>query len=117
MTKVAEIAKLAALPGKRSELLAALSRMVEQANTEVGTEIFVMHEATDDLVTIWTYELYSDQAARDVHGSSAAMREIRPAIAHLVAGPAEIVRLVPAMAKSADEKNPASAGPLGNLSV
>lgn len=68
MAKVAELAKITAQPGKRKELIEVLRRMVDQAKTEPGTEVYVFHEAAEDDVTIWSYELYADQAARDAHG-------------------------------------------------
>jgi quinol monooxygenase YgiN len=99
MTRVAEIAKITAAPGKRPEMLAVLGRMVEQANTEAGTEIYIFHEAADDDVTVWTYELYIDQASRDAHGSSDAMKEIGPALGSLLGGAPELFKLVPAVGK------------------
>jgi quinol monooxygenase YgiN len=95
MPKVAEIAKITAQPGKRDEMLDVLQRMVEQAASEPGTEVYLFHKDLGDDVTIWTYELYTDQAARDAHGSSAAMRAIGPALGSLMGGAPELFRLAP----------------------
>jgi quinol monooxygenase YgiN len=99
VAKVAEIAKIVAAPGKRDELLTVLQRMVDQANTEAGTEIYIFHEDPSDDVTVWTYELYADQAARDAHGASPAMAEIGPALGGLLGGAPELIKLKPAIAK------------------
>jgi quinol monooxygenase YgiN len=96
---VAEIAKITAAPGKRAELLGLLQRMVDQVESEDGTLVYVFHEDASDDVTIWTYELYADQAARDAHGASAAMAEIGPAIGALLGGAPELIKLRPLMAK------------------
>ena len=97
MTKVAEIAKITAQPGKRAEMIEVLKRMVAQAETEPGTLIYVFHEDANDDVTVWTYELYTDQAARDAHGASPAMAEIGPAIGALLGGPPELFKMTPAI--------------------
>jgi quinol monooxygenase YgiN len=100
MSRVAEIAKITAAPGKRPELLAVLARMVEQAKTEAGTEIYVFHEDAGDDVTVWTYELYTDQAARDAHGSSPAMAEIGKSVGPLLGGAPQLIRLHPVVGKN-----------------
>ncbi|MBV9662192.1 MAG: antibiotic biosynthesis monooxygenase [Acidimicrobiales bacterium] len=99
MAKVGEIAKIVTAPGKRAEALTVLQRMVDQTKNEPGTEIYVFHEDMSDDVTIWTYELYTDQAARDAHGSSPAMAAIGPALGGLLGGAPELVKLRPMIAK------------------
>jgi quinol monooxygenase YgiN len=98
-TRVAEIAKITAAPGKRSELLDALRAMVAQAETEDGTLVYVFHEDAGDDDVIWTYELYADQAGRDAHGASPAMAEIGPKVGHLFGAPPELIKLRPAAGK------------------
>ena len=95
MTQVAEIAKIVAQPGKRDELLATLERMVEQAKTEDGTLVYIFHAAVDDDVTVYTYELYTEQAARDAHGSSEAFKAIGPSVGALLGGAPELIKLKP----------------------
>ena len=99
MGAVAEIARITSLPGKRADLLEVLADMVEQANDEAGTEIYICHAAADDDVTVWMYEHYVDQAARDAHGSSEAMQSIGPRVAPLLGGAPELIRLVPVAGK------------------
>lgn len=100
MSKVAEIAKITAVPGKRRELLDVLARMVEHANAEAGTEIYIFHEDAGDDVTVWTYELYTDQAARDAHGSSPAFAAIGAAVAPLLGAAPQLIKLRPAVGKN-----------------
>jgi len=102
MAKVAEIAKIVAAPGKRDELLAVLREMVAQAETESGTEVYVFHADAGDDVTVWSYELYVDQAARDAHGASPAMVAIGPKVGPLLGGAPELIRLVPSSGKGVE---------------
>jgi quinol monooxygenase YgiN len=97
--KVGELAKITAAPGKRAELLEALKKMLAQAETEDDTLAYVFHEDAADDVTVWTYELYSDQAARDAHGASPAMAEIGPSLVGLLGGAPELIKLRPVMGK------------------
>jgi quinol monooxygenase YgiN len=101
MPKVAEIAKMTAQAGKRDELLEKLRAMVAQAESEPGTEFYVFHADAADEVTVWTYEFYTDQAARDAHGASQAMADIVPAVGPLLAGRPELYRLRPVIGKGA----------------
>jgi quinol monooxygenase YgiN len=102
MAKIAELARIPAAPGKREELLDALQAMVDQAATEPGTEIYVFHKDLDDENVVWTYELYSDQAARDAHGASPAMAAIGPKIGALLGGAPQLIRLSPNRASGID---------------
>jgi quinol monooxygenase YgiN len=97
--KVGEIAKITAAPGKRAELLEVLKKMVAQAETENDTLVYVFHEDAGDDVTVWGYELYSNQAARDAHGASPAMAEIGPAVGGLLGGAPELIKLRPVSGK------------------
>ena len=107
MAKVAELAKITAKPGMRDALLDALRPMTEQSQREPGTEFHVFHVAADDEVTVWTYELYTDQDARDVHGASPAMAEIGGKVGPLLASAPELIRLVPAFGKGPGISPPA----------
>jgi quinol monooxygenase YgiN len=99
VAKVGEIAKIVTAPGKRAEAIALLQRMVDQTGNEPGTEVYIFHEDMNDDVTIWTYELYTDQAARDAHGASPAMAEIGPALGPLLGGVPELIKLRPMIGK------------------
>ena len=97
MADLAYIVKLTAAPGRRDEALAALGKLVDAAEAEPGTLVYVMHADTTDPDLIWFYEQYADQAAFEAHTGSPTMAEIGGALAGLLADmpdmrPVEIVR-------------------------
>jgi quinol monooxygenase YgiN len=95
MPKLAILAKITAQPGKRDEVVAALSPMIKTASDEPGTEVYVMHTANDDPDVVWFYELYTDGAAAATHGGSPAMKEAGGRLAGLVAGRPELIMATP----------------------
>lgn len=99
MSKIAVLAKLTAAEGKRAEALAVLSAQVALVNGETGTEIYALHTDDGDDVTIWFYELYSDDAALAHHSGSEAMAALGPKLKGLMAARPEIKRLTPVTAK------------------
>ncbi len=99
MSKIAVIAKLTTNEGKRDEVVAVMTAMVEAVNAEVGTEIYALHTQADDDVTIWFYELYTDKDSLKAHGTSEAMAASGPKLKGLLAGRPEIIMLNPVAAK------------------
>jgi quinol monooxygenase YgiN len=99
MSELAVIAKLVTLPGKRDDVVAVLSAMVDDVKAEVGTEVYALHTQNDDDVTIWFYERYVDKAALGVHGATDAMKALGPKLAGLLAGRPELTMLTPVAAK------------------
>ncbi len=99
MGKVALIAKLVAQDGKRDELLAALKGLSAQVEDEPGTEVYVINADAADQNTVWSFEVYADQAALGAHGSSDAMKAAGAQFATLLAAPLEISFLEPLTAK------------------
>src|SRR4051794_12191563 len=95
MSKLACLAKITAQPGKRDEVVAALSPMIKAASEEPGTEVYVIHTANDDPDVIWFYELYTDADAMKTHGGSPSMKEAGGRLAGLVAGRPELIMLTP----------------------
>jgi len=73
MAKISSFVKLSAQPGKRGELLDAMRTMLPAVAEEPGTEVYSFHTDSADENALWIFELYTDQAALDAHGSSAAM--------------------------------------------
>ena len=63
--KVAVLAKIPAQPGKRDELVKALEAAIDNANTEAGTLLYILHTDPKDENTVYFYELYTDQDALD----------------------------------------------------
>lgn len=99
MSKVSAIAKLTAAPGKRDELVAALSALVDAAQDEVGTEMYVLHQDANEPAVVWVYELYADGDAFAAHSSSDAMKALGPKLASLLGGPFELHLTEPVRAK------------------
>jgi quinol monooxygenase YgiN len=95
LAKVSRIVKIVARSGKRPELLQLLERRIEQAQAEVGTEIYIFHEEVADEVTIWAWEMFTSNEALELHRSSSDVVLIRPEIEALTVAPPEIVTLRP----------------------
>ncbi len=99
MPKVAMIAKLTAVDGKRDELVAAFEKVFPAVEQEDGTEAYVLHEDLGDANVVWFYELYRDNDALGVHGSSDAMKELMGSLAGLVGAAPEMHLIAPKRAK------------------
>ena len=95
MSKVSVIAKLTAQPGKRDELVKALQVLLDNSETEAGTEVYVLHTDNKDENVLWFYERYADQAAVDAHMKSETFRGAGPTLAPLLAGRSELSFLTP----------------------
>lgn len=74
MPKVAVIAKITALPGKRDEVVDVLRSVVTATKDEEGTLLYAMNVDKADDTVIWFYEMYTDEAALAAHGGSEAMK-------------------------------------------
>jgi quinol monooxygenase YgiN len=99
MSKVAMIAKLTAVDGKRDELAAVLEKIFPAVEHEDGTEVYALHEDLGEPNVLWFYELYRDNDAMGAHGTSDAMREMLGGLAGLVGAPPEMHMLQPRRAK------------------
>jgi quinol monooxygenase YgiN len=93
------LAKLTALEGKRPDLVEVLRSMVEATHSEDGTQLYAMHTANDDEVTVWFYERYADADALKTHSTSDAMKAVGPHLAGLVAGRPELIMLTDVASK------------------
>jgi quinol monooxygenase YgiN len=97
--KVAMVAKMTAVEGKRDELVATLDRLLEAVAGEEGTEVYALHLDSADADVVWFYELYTDMDALTVHGGSEAMQAVGPDLSALLAGRPELTFLTPVRAK------------------
>ena len=97
--KVAVLAKIPAQPGKRDELVAALHAFIDNANTEAGTLLYILHTDPKDADTVYFYELYTDQEALTAHGTSDRFKEIGMSLRDLAAGRPELTILTPVSGK------------------
>jgi quinol monooxygenase YgiN len=99
MPKVAMIAKLTAVDGKRDELVAAFDKLFSAVEQEEGTELYVLNEDQGDPNVVWFYEMYRDNDALGVHGSSDAMKDLMGSLGGIVGAAPEMHMLQPRMAK------------------
>lgn len=95
MSKKAVIAKLPVQEGKRDDLVAIFGPVLDQVNSEVGTEMYVLHFDDSDDNVVWAYELYSDDEALASHGGSDAMATLIGQIGPLLGGVPEMITLTP----------------------
>jgi quinol monooxygenase YgiN len=90
MPQIAVVVKIAAVEGKRDDLLAELGRLVDAAKDEPGTLQYVVMADAGDPNSVLTYELYADQAALDAHASSPTMAEVGKSLGGLLDGAPEL---------------------------
>jgi quinol monooxygenase YgiN len=102
MSKVAMIAKLTAVEGRRDELVAALEKIFDSVENEQGTLVYALHTDSADESAVWFYELYADNAALETHSTSEGMSQMISALPGLVAGAPEMHVLAPVRAKGVD---------------
>jgi len=100
MSKISLIAKLPCAEGQNEGFEAALAAMITASNEEAGLEIYSAHKGADN--NYWFFELYTDQAAVDVHGKGDGMKTAMRAIGAFMAGAPEVHRLEPVVAKGMD---------------
>ncbi len=102
MSKISLMAKLTAADGKADELKAALGAMIVAADEEPGLEIYSVHADASDANVFHFFELYTDQAALDVHGKGDGMSNAMGALKGLLAGRPEVTMATPVAAKGMD---------------
>ncbi len=91
--------KLTAQEGKRDDLVAALTKLVDHAHLEPGTLVYALHTALDDPNVLWFYERFADKDALKAHSASDVGKSVFPSLAGLLAGPVEMIKLADVAAK------------------
>ena len=100
MSKVAVIAKITAVEGKRGELIEAMGPMMDHVEAnEPDTLTYILTEDTGDENVIWMYEEYASQEALAAHSTSDAMKEMGMALRPLAGGRPEVTVLNPVRGK------------------
>lgn len=99
MSKVAIIAKLPAAEGKRDELAAAFQQAIRNAESEAGTERYILHKDLADENVLWVYEMYTDNDALSAHSSSEEFKALGAALGPLMGGRPELMLLEPLAGK------------------
>ena len=90
MSKVSVVAKITAQPGKRDALVEALQGLLNAAQDESGTVVYLANTDNKNPDVVWFYEVYDSADDLKAHSSSDAMKATGAALAGLVAGPAEL---------------------------
>ena len=103
MSKVAAVAKLPAAEGKRDELIKIMEPLVENANNEPGTEVYILCLDNKDENVIWFFELYTDNDALAAHSGSDTMKAVMGQLGGgVLAGRPELNILTPHLAAGVD---------------
>ena len=100
MSKISLIAKLPCAEGQNEGFEAALADMIAASNEEAGLEIYSAHRGDDN--NYWFFELYTDEEAMAVHGKGDGMKTAMRAIGAFMAGPPEVHKMTPVVAKGMD---------------
>ena len=69
MGKISVIATIKVKDGRGDDIIAAFEKGAALLHTEPGTEQYILHRSSSDPNTFFVTELYTDQAALDVHQS------------------------------------------------
>lgn len=97
--KVAVIAKITSLPGKRDELAKALDIAFDNVKTEAGTLYYILHADNADETVLWMYEMYTGQEALESHMGSQWFKEWGPSLAPFLGGRPELIFVTPLAGK------------------
>lgn len=84
------VVRFRAKSGKRDEVIKVLRPMFEEVKKEPGTLLYLMHVSQNEPDAIWFYERYVDEAAFEVHRTSATHDAVLAALKPLIAWPPEI---------------------------
>lgn len=84
------VVRFRAHPGKRDAVIEALRPMFEEVKKEPGTLLYLMHLSKNEPDALWFYERYVDEAAFEVHRTSATHDAVLEALKPLVEWPPEI---------------------------
>lgn len=99
MTKVAIWARIPLKPGTREQAAKGLQGCIDNAHTEAGTLLYILHEDPADPDAVFFYDLYADSAALTVHGGGDGMKVMGAVLKEFGAGRAEMRFLTPLIGK------------------
>ena len=97
--KVAVLARIPAQPGKRDELVKALQAAIDNANTEAGTLLYILHTDDKEPDAVFFYELYTDQDALTPTARATRSRSSASRLRDLAGGRPELTILTPVIGK------------------
>lgn len=99
MAPIAYTVVLRARAGRRDEVLAALTELVEAAHDEPGTLVYAFHEDLGDPDVVWSYELFAGDDALAAHSNTPLVAQVSTRLADLLAEPATMHHGPPATGK------------------
>jgi quinol monooxygenase YgiN len=83
--QIAVAARVRVKQGRSDDYLAAFAPLLEQAEQEPGTILYVVQRSADDPHVFWTSEIYADEAAFAAHGASDVHAAATPVFSELIA--------------------------------
>jgi quinol monooxygenase YgiN len=83
--QIAVAARVRVKHGRSDDYLAAFAPLLEQAEHEPGTLLYVVQRSEQDPHVFWTSEIYADEAAFAAHSSSEAHAAATPVFTELIA--------------------------------
>lgn len=95
--------KFTAKDGQRNSLAAHLTEVASLAHGETGTELWLVNLSPTDPNAVWLYEAYSDQDAMHAHEATAAYEAAKAKTGSFLAGPPEVLPLLPISGKGLAE--------------
>jgi (4S)-4-hydroxy-5-phosphonooxypentane-2,3-dione isomerase len=84
MGQIAVVAHVRVQQGKSEEFLAAFIPLLEQAQKEPGTLLYIVQRSKDEPHVFWTSEVYADEAAFEAHGASEVQAAATPVFTELI---------------------------------
>jgi quinol monooxygenase YgiN len=87
--------------GKRAELIAALREAIPAVHAEPGCELYAIHDAEDDTVTM--LEKWSSAAELDAHAAGEPVARLNRLIDGLIASPVVVTRMTAIPAGTDDQ--------------
>lgn len=85
MPQIAVAARVRVKEGRGDEYLAAFAPLLEQAEQEPGTLLYVVQRSQNDPRVFWTSEIYADEAAFAAHSGSEVHAAATPVFTELIA--------------------------------
>jgi len=84
MAQIAVVAHVRVQEGMSEEFLAAFTPLLDQAEKEPGTLLYLVQRSKDDAHVFWTSEVYADEAAFEAHAASEVHAAAMPVVTELI---------------------------------
>lgn len=79
-------------PGKSSEFLAAISKVISSTRREAGNVLYQLSADESDETRYFLYEIYTDRQAYESHTREPYLSEFREEIKDLLASAPDVIR-------------------------